>query len=798
MTFPIGSRPWKEFWPKVNRAGQVRLGGLVLALGIGVLTAAAQTTLTGFPLLVGQDQAHFLSSPSRIVKRDWRWILPVAGTTAFLIATDSRNMQERIHTNADARDRSLMLSNIGLGTLITVPGLIAWQGWRHRDSYEEETGWLAARALADAAVTTGLLRVITQRDRPAQSNSVGFFQGRTFDSAFPSLHAASAWTLATVIAQRHPGWLTKAALYGLATGVTVSRVIGRDHSPSDVFFGSTLGILIGRYVAGKGSSRPVWNRFADPVDTSVEKPESESAPRGSAYVPLDSWVYPALDRLAALGFIPSQTAGLRPWTAVECDRQVGEAEGLVAHADRKSAEIGEAMKLVEELRTYLDRLKGGLSLDSVYTQNGVIAGPVLNDSFHFGQTWNNDFGRPFGRGWNSDTGFTSRAEFGRFFAYVNGEYQRAPGSAAYPESVRQTISGIDGVPLQPAGSPAAVSRFRTLDIYAGVRLGDFEFSAGKQSLWWGPTADSPLSFGTNAEPTKNFRISTVHPIRLPELWGHVIGVRGEFVIGKLGGQQYTWRPWFNAEKLTFKLTENLEMGFTRWAIFWGVGHPITVGSFIKDITSTQSPEGAAGVGRSDPGDRKGGFDFRYRIPGLRDWLTLYSDSYSDDDPSPLAAPRRAAINPGLYLTHVPGIPKLDFRVEAPSTMPMEGDMGGLFIYYNSQYRSGNTNYGDLLGNSVGRDGRALEGWTSYWLTPRRRLQAGYRQAKIGNRFLPGGGTQTDVSLTGTMQLAPDWRTDATVQYERFWIPLLGGPRRNLSARLQVTWEPNLQLMKGNK
>src|SRR5690242_300824 len=35
---------------------------------------------------------------------------------------------------------------------------------------------------------------------------------------------------------------------------------------------------------------------------------------GSTYVPMDSWIYPALDRLQALGYINYAYIGLRPWT----------------------------------------------------------------------------------------------------------------------------------------------------------------------------------------------------------------------------------------------------------------------------------------------------------------------------------------------------------------------------------------------------------------------------------------------------------------------------------------------------
>jgi hypothetical protein len=320
-------------------------------------------------------------------------------------------------------------------------------------------------------------------------------------------------------------------------------------------------------------------------------------------------------------------------------------------------------------------------------------------------------------------------------------------------------------------------------------------------MWWGPTYDAPLSFSNNAEPTKNLKISTINPVHLPGLLRYFGGIRVEFVIGKLGGQQYTWRPWFNAQKFSFKLTDNLEMGFTRWAIFWGVGHPITVGSFLNDFTSLTSPPGSSEglFNRLDPGDRQGGFDFRYRLPGLRNWLTLYSDSYTDDDPSPLDAPRRAAINPGLYLTHVPGIPRLDFRIEAPSTMPMAGDLGGQFNYYNNQFHSGKTNYGYLLGNSVGRDDRAQEGWLAYHFSARDKIELGFRRLKGGSFFLPGGETQSDATAKWSFTLGGDCFLSAAFQYERFWVPLLGGPERNLSGWLQLSWEPKLQISaKGTK
>lgn len=535
-----------------------------------------------------------------------------------------------------------------------------------------------------------------------------------------------------------------------------------------------------------------------PGTTSTQSSDEAGKPDlGSAYVPMDSWIYDALDRLAVFGLIPSQITGLRPWTRAECRRQTYEAEAqfqksLGEYTPQQTtgdlSAIGvEVAGLISALRSEFDSpgpAASCITLQSLYTRNGVIAGPALNDSFHFGQTWTGDNGRPFGRGWNSYTGFTANAESGRFVAYTNGEYQHAPGSEPYSLAVRQAISAMDSTPLQPAVARSDTNRFRAIEAYVGFRLGDLEFSVGKQALWWGPTYDTPLSFSNNAEPTKNLRVSTVHPLRL---W--LLGeVRAEFIIGKLGGQQYTWRPWFNAQKVSFKLTDNLEMGFTRWSIFWGVGHPMTLGSFIDNFITLN-----AGVsGRANPGDRKGGFDFRYRIPGLRNWLTLYTDSYCDDDPSPLASPRRSAIDPGIYLTRVPGIPRLDFRVEAPSTTLLGLD--NAINYVNYEYLSGNTNYGQLLGSWVGRDGRAAEAWATYRFSPRNKIELGFRQLKGSAKILPGGSTQSDVSLQSSYALSRDWHADFFVQYEKFYVPLLGPRRNNVSSWVQLTWEPNLQIL----
>ena len=78
--------------------------------------------------------------------------------------------------------------------------------------------------------------------------------------------------------------------------------------------------------------------------------------------------------------------------------------------------------------------------------------------------------------------------------------------------------------------------------------------------------------------------------------------------------------------------------------------PLTFGSFWHSFTSFSNVSLAEKESRNDPGFRSSSFDFTWRLPWVEKWLTLYSDSIVHDDVSPLAAPRRAAVNPGLYLS----------------------------------------------------------------------------------------------------------------------------------------------------
>jgi hypothetical protein len=540
-------------------------------------------------------------------------------------------------------------------------------------------------------------------------------------------------------------------------------------------------------------------------------PSIDGDSRGSVYVPMDSWVYPTLERLSTMGLIPTQSVSIRPWTRQECRRQLREAEDNLfgfggIDTDVSEATRDEAERLLPELEHELEEPNGQATavLDDVYLREGAIVGPALADGFHFGQTWWNDYGRPLGRGTSTIAGYRLRVQSGRIFLATRQEFQSDPGLPAVTQTRANLFNTLDNVPfiipfidpnitpgalILPQPAQAAYARTRPLELYAGMAFAGNQLTFGKEEIYWGPTTMGPWSFSMNAEPTYNLRLVSTrpHPFPLVPSWG---SYRFDLVFGKLSGHHHPARPYYNGQKLEVAVGPYLEMSITRWSIVFGRGHAMTLHNLKDNLFSTNSPNLGEFGDPTDPGDRKGDFDFRLHVPGLSNLVTVYADGYSDDEVNPLEAPRRVPWAPGVYVARLPGLPHADLRFEMSSSEELSQDEGGTRFFINNQYIDGNTNKGFLLGNAVGRDGRAFESRLGWWYSARTRVEAGYRQDKISETFLTGGGTVSDAFVNATYARR-EWTIGVFAQGERFLVPsYMAGSQSNGSARVQITWTPH--------
>jgi Capsule assembly protein Wzi/PAP2 superfamily len=740
-----------------------------------------------------RDQEYIWTSPFRVKPADLRWAVPFAGITTGLIMTDRTFAHEATrnsHVNA-----SETFSNVGLAFAGASSAGIYLLGRASGDPQKRETGILGGEAMLDALVVDEALKYVFQRQRPFEGNTTGrFFQGTSHDS-FPSDHAALSFAFASVLAHEYPGWLTKVLAYGGASAISAARVTGKQHFSSDVFVGGVLGYFIGEHVYRSHHDRELDGGDYGTFTKEPRQVRLNSA--GSTYIELDNWIYPAVERLAALGIIRSAFLGIRPWTRTAVAQMLIDADVRMGDPSLLSPqETSLFATLRSEFSQELSLEDGGVNesirVESLYTRIDPIAGTPLNDSYHFGQTIINDFGRPYQQGFNMVSGFTSRAETGPFSFFVRGEYQYAPSAGAYSASVRNVIAQADQNPVQPATPIQTAEQFRLLDAYTSMTLWGNEVSVGKQSLWWGPGEGGALIFSNNAEPIYMLRINRTLPLYIPLLSRLLGPMRHDHFFGKLSGHHFPPDPFMYGDKISFQPTKNLELGFSRTAIFAGQGKtPLTFGTFWRSYTSANDvPFQDKGTAR-DPGARHGGFDFSYKLPFLRNWVTLYSDSIIHDDPSPLSAPRRAFIVPGLYLSHFPRFNKLDLRIESGYTdNPVIPNQFGRFVYWELVYHDAYTNKGNLLGSWIGRQGKGTQVWSNYWLNSFSSIQVSYRNAKIANQFIPGGGTQNDISAGVRLRVRNDWELNTNFQYEQWTIPVLASNRQSdFVSSIQVTYWP---------
>jgi hypothetical protein len=756
---------------------------------------------------LGSDQKEFWTAPTRLQVKDLKWIAPSVAVVSAFIASDSWWAKQVPPSHIST---SKTISDYGAYSLIGLGGAAFIFGNVSHNDHLEETGLLSEEAGINATAVAYLLKAITQRQRPLDGNEHGnFFQG---GASFPSEHSAIAWSMASVWAHEYPGWFSQMAAYGLASTITVTRVTAKQHFPSDVIVGSALGWYFGRQVYRAHHDPEVGGSgWGSPIEERVGEKTRNPNYMASPYVPLESWIYPGLERLIALGYLRSAVLGMRPWTRMQCARLLDDADDKLSDSGIAEGETGRLYgALVQEFTPEIARLNGesnvAARVESVYTRSMGISGTPLRDGFHFGQTVINDYGRPYWTGYNNITGVTADAELGPVAFSVQGEYQHAPAMpTSSPQVLAATAAADENPPL--ANGISEANQFNLLNSMASININNVQISVGVQSVWLGPGESGPLLMSDNAAPFPMVRVDDVMPHEIPGL-SRVLGpFRTEFFIGQLSGQHWercmvsscqffpghpgvvgpniSPQPLMHGEKISFQPTPNFEFGMGITAMFGGPGLPDTFRTFF-DSYYVHTPNLA-----KNPGKRVSAADFTYRFPGLRNWLTLYMDSMVWDEISPIGS-TRASVNPGIYMPKIPKVPKMEFRAEGINE---SRHLKGTIYYDGDRFRSGYINDGTLMGSWIGREGRGLQDWLTYSFSPRNKLQIGYRLQTVPPIFI-GGGRLADYSVQGEFMVRRNISISGKVQEEQWRFPVLSpAGQTNFVASFQLTLYPNWRLKK---
>jgi membrane-associated phospholipid phosphatase len=219
---------------------------------------AAHVTWKRLAPNIAEDQARIWTFPFRLAQgKNWAPALGVSAVTAGLVVADPYDAPYFRGATSYHRFNSIVSTNTSaLGSVIVPIGLYA-AGMIRKDSYAKETALLAGEAIADAQILSLALHTADRRVRPRNvplggsyrdtwfRNKVSFIRG---SGSFPSGHALTAFSVATVVSRRYPRhrWVPY-VMYGMASVLSISRITSSDHFPSDVFFGAAAGYAISRY-----------------------------------------------------------------------------------------------------------------------------------------------------------------------------------------------------------------------------------------------------------------------------------------------------------------------------------------------------------------------------------------------------------------------------------------------------------------------------------------------------------------------------------------------------------------------
>jgi len=130
---------------------------------------------------------------------------------------------------------------------------------------EKKTAEKVIEAVAIAGATSYILKIVTGRQRPSDTDERYAFSPFSFKDSFPSGHTTVAFAWASVIAENYGIWYIT---YPVAALCGIARIYKNMHWASDVFIGSIIGIFFGKLVSSDENS-DIYMSAKTEIDASI-------------------------------------------------------------------------------------------------------------------------------------------------------------------------------------------------------------------------------------------------------------------------------------------------------------------------------------------------------------------------------------------------------------------------------------------------------------------------------------------------------------------------------------------------
>lgn len=202
----------------------------------------------------GRDAFSVVRSPVHWKGKDYLTLAVVAGTGALFFAFDQK-IKEWVDSNKTGLFDDIWESVTNSGNGVFLGGLLASYyivGDIFKLDNMRKIALLGVESFVISGALVGILKYSIGRARPYSGELRGSFHPFSLTSSnysFPSGHASSAFSVATVIAEHSKEFLVDVLVYGMASLVAISRIHKNKHWVSDVFIGSAIGFFVGKKIS---------------------------------------------------------------------------------------------------------------------------------------------------------------------------------------------------------------------------------------------------------------------------------------------------------------------------------------------------------------------------------------------------------------------------------------------------------------------------------------------------------------------------------------------------------------------
>jgi membrane-associated phospholipid phosphatase len=249
------TRKSQTSWVAVFLAGAMLFGLLGRGTGWGDTNSAENKFNKDFFIRFGKDFEHTVSAPFHWGQNDFLRLVAISGIGLLLYSFDQDIydwVQE--HRTPISKNASPVLTYFGNGAvLLGIAGALYAVGEiNHQDGWRK-TALLSVESLATASILVWGMKAVTGRARPQAGESSRSFHPFSLKSSFwsfPSGHAASAFAVATTIAEQTDQVAVDVLVYSAAALVGLSRIHDDKHWASDVFIGSAIGYFVAKKISG--------------------------------------------------------------------------------------------------------------------------------------------------------------------------------------------------------------------------------------------------------------------------------------------------------------------------------------------------------------------------------------------------------------------------------------------------------------------------------------------------------------------------------------------------------------------